>query len=445
MKTSLICSLVMATALFATGASFAATAAGTQPVNASSADMKGAANQKVVFQVSAADPKNVKNIEHDRGNNRFGQQPGAVYVTTNQDARNEVVAFRRGSDGSLTLLQRIDTGGTGTGGPTESQDAVVLNKDHTLLFTVNVSSNDISVFSVDPETFKLAFVQRVDSGGDRPVSLDVRGDLLYVVNSGQRSGVSGFRIAANGTLTPIAGSIQPLSFGDRSPFGDVTLPCTNIFPRLEEGVICSATQPAEVEFSPDGKFLVVSERLVNQFSIYELDENGVAGNRKSRTSNGESPFGMHFTPNGQLLVAEAFLDRPGDGGVSSYNLTADGDTKTITDSLKTGQSTSCWIEVTPDGRFAYITNPGNSSITGLRIGGGGGLQLLPGLGGDDGVVAFSNDPRDLDITPDGRFLYVLNNVEGSVNGFRVNRNGTLDRVTTTGFVLPVFGLGLAAF
>ncbi len=411
MKKNLIGSLVMATALFATGVSFAATAAGTQP---------------------------------DRDNNRFGQQPGAVYVTTNQDAHNEVVAFRRGSDGSLTLLQRIDTGGTGTGGPTESQDAVVLNKDHTLLFTVNVSSNDISVFSVDPETFKLAFVQRLDSGGDRPVSLDVRGDLLYVVNSGQRSGVSGFRIAANGTLTPIKGSIKPLSFGDRSPFGDVTLPCTNIFPRLEAGVICSATQPAEVEFSPDGKFLVVSERLVNQFSIYELDENGVAGNRKSRSSNGESPFGMHFTPNGQLLVAEAFLDRHGEGGVSSYNLTADGDTETITRTLKTGQTTSCWIEVTPDGRFAYITNPGNGSITGLRIGDDGGLRLLPGLEGN-GVVAFSHDPRDVDITPDGRFLYVLNNVEGSVNGFRVNRNGTLDQVTTSGFVLPVFGLGLAAF
>lgn len=407
---NLIISLVMATALFVTGASFASD-------------------------------------KYDRDDNRFERQPGAVYVTTNQPSSNEVVAFRRAIDGTLTFLQRIDTGGTGTGGPTESQDAVLLNKDHTVLYTANVSSNNISVFSVDPETFKLALVQRIDSGGDRPVSLDVRGNLLYVVNSGLRSGVSGFRIAANGTLTPIEGSIQPLSFGDNSPFGDVVLPCTNIFPRLEEGVICSATQPAEVEFSPDGKFLIVSERLVNQFSIYELDENGIPGNRMSRTSNGESPFGMDFTPNGQLLVAEAFLDRPGEGAVSSYNLTADGDTKTITRTLKTSQSTSCWIRVTPNGRFAYITNPGNSSITGARVRGNGSLRLLPGLGGgeDEGVVANSNDPRDLDITPDSRFVYVLNNVEGSVNGFRVNRDGSLDLVTTSGIVLPVFGLGLAAF
>lgn len=76
MKTNLIGSLVMATALFATGASFTATAAGTQPVDASSGQMQGAVKQKVVFQVSDADPKkwnltlnNVKNIQHDLGKN----------------------------------------------------------------------------------------------------------------------------------------------------------------------------------------------------------------------------------------------------------------------------------------------------------------------------------------------------------------------------------------
>ena len=366
---------------------------------------------------------------------------GAVYVNTNQTVGNEVVVFRRGGDGNLEPIQSIGTAGFGTSGPTESQDAVVLSEDNTLLFTVNVGSDDIAVFRVDPETYRLSYLQTIGTQGDRPVSLDVHGDLLYVVNSGLRSGVSGFRIAENGTLTRIEGSVQPLSFGDDSPFGDVVLPCTNIFPALEEGVICNATQPAEVEFSPDGEFLIVSERLVNQFSVFEIDEQGVAGNRRSRTSNGESPFGMHFTPDGQLLVAEAFLDRAGQGAASSYEITAEGDTRTITESLPTGQSTSCWIEVTPDGRYAYATNPGDSSISGFRILDDGGLELLD----DDGVVADSNDPRDVDITPDGRYLYVLNNVEGSVNGYAVKDDGTLEQIATTGVVLPEFGVGIAAF
>ncbi|BBP05765.1 hypothetical protein TPL01_29790 [Sulfuriferula plumbiphila] len=74
MKSNLIGSLMITAALLAAGASLTATAAGTQPVSASSGEMKGLAKQKVVFQVSDADPKkwnltlnNVKNIQHDLG------------------------------------------------------------------------------------------------------------------------------------------------------------------------------------------------------------------------------------------------------------------------------------------------------------------------------------------------------------------------------------------
>lgn len=74
MKPNLIGSLVIAAAMLAAGASLTATAAGTQPVNASSGEMQGLSKQKVVFQVSDADPKkwaltlnNVKNIQQDLG------------------------------------------------------------------------------------------------------------------------------------------------------------------------------------------------------------------------------------------------------------------------------------------------------------------------------------------------------------------------------------------
>ncbi len=74
MKSNFIGSLVIAAAMLAAGASLTATAAGNQPVNASSGEMLGLAKHKVVFQVSDADPKkwnltlnNVKNIQHDLG------------------------------------------------------------------------------------------------------------------------------------------------------------------------------------------------------------------------------------------------------------------------------------------------------------------------------------------------------------------------------------------
>lgn len=74
MKSNRIGSLVMAVAIFAAGASLTATAAGTQPVNASPAAMQGLAKHKVVIQMSDSDPKkwalalnNAKNIQQDLG------------------------------------------------------------------------------------------------------------------------------------------------------------------------------------------------------------------------------------------------------------------------------------------------------------------------------------------------------------------------------------------
>jgi hypothetical protein len=42
-------------------------------------------------------------------------------------------------------------------------------------------------------------------------------------------------------------------------------------------------------------------------------------------------------------------------------------------------------------------------------------------------------------------LYVINNVAGSVNGYRIHHDGTLKQITTTRPALPANGLGLATF
>src|SRR5215213_10225169 len=73
---------------------------------------------------------------------------GAVYVQTNA-APNEVVAFRRTSDGSLEPIGRVATDGAGDGSPhLQSQGSVVLTDDGQHLLVTNASSDDLSVFSV---------------------------------------------------------------------------------------------------------------------------------------------------------------------------------------------------------------------------------------------------------------------------------------------------------
>src|SRR2546422_10932694 len=106
--------------------------------------------------------------------------PGAVYTLMNQVAANggnAVAIFQRSAAGTLTAAGTVATGGTGTGSSLGSQGAVVLSADGRWLFAVNAGSNDVSIFRVSPAG--LALTSRIPSGGVQPISLTVRGNLLY--------------------------------------------------------------------------------------------------------------------------------------------------------------------------------------------------------------------------------------------------------------------------
>jgi len=76
---------------------------------------------------------------------------GAVFVMTNNVDKNEVITYRRSSDGTLQEGAKFATGGRGSGGnndPLESQGSLTLSQDHSLLFAVNAGSGSVSVFRV---------------------------------------------------------------------------------------------------------------------------------------------------------------------------------------------------------------------------------------------------------------------------------------------------------
>src|SRR5215216_6103378 len=167
---------------------------------------------------------------------------GAVYVLTNQ-VENAVAVFRRTVDGHLTMAGEFPTGGAGDPvaippdppvDPLASQGALVFGPGSQFLFAVNAGSNQISVLRV--RRTGLVLVDVVDSGGDRPISLTVHENLLYVLNEGGTPNITGFTVSAAGELTPLAGSTRPLSGG-------------------------STADPAEVSFSNDGALLAVTEKM----------------------------------------------------------------------------------------------------------------------------------------------------------------------------------------
>lgn len=347
---------------------------------------------------------------------------GAVYTMTNAANGNAVAAYTRSANGALTFEGLYPTGGRGSGGtidPLQSQSSLLLSDDNSLLFAVNAGSGEISVFAVRPNG-RLNLVEKFPCGGALPVSLAAKDSLLYVLNAGGNGNISGFQVRRNGRLAPLAGSTQPLS--------------------------ASSAGGASIAFNPDGTTLAVTERLTNRVNTYAVGPNGLAQGPLVNASNGLTPFSLAFTPLGDLLVAESFGGPPtGDAAVSSYALEPTGALRVVSGSVPTLGTAACWIVVTRSGRYAYVSNAGSGTITGLRIGRDGALtRITPD--GRTGVTGAGSTPLDLALTRSDRFLYTLNAGAGTISGFRVETDGSLTPAGTVTGPTPASGQnGLAAF
>lgn len=334
---------------------------------------------------------------------------GAVYALTNDPAGNAVLVWDRAPDGTLTAAGSYATGGLGSGAGLGSQGAVILAEGGRWLFAVNAGSNEISSFRVRRNGLEL--VDRVASGGTLPTSLTYHDDLLYVLNAGGTGNITGFRVD-DGELKPIRRSTRPLS-------GD-------------------ATAPAQVEFSPDGETLVVTERATNQLSVYEVDDDRPVG-PMVYPSSGATPFGFAFARRGVLVVSEA-NGAPGGSAASSYRLSHDGELNLVSGSVATLQGAACWTVVTRNGRFAYTANAASASVSGFSIGRDGSIALL-NADGRTGVAGAG--AADMALSRNSEYLYVRNGRDSSISAFIIGRDGSLQPIAgATG--LPAGTAGLAA-
>ncbi len=347
---------------------------------------------------------------------------GVVYTASNASSGNEVLAFKRAPDGQLIFVQSFATGGTGNDvglGGLGNQGGIVLGSNgHHWLFVVNPGSNSISVFFVR-QNGALVLADTEPSGGVLPTSVTVSGNLVYVLNADGAGSIAGFTLDNTGDLTPIPGSIQPLS-------GMPT------------------TAGAQIQFTPNGSALVVTEKATNLIDTYLVDGSGVASAPIVNASAGETPFGFDFSHEGFLIVSEAFGGAVDASAVSSYSLESSGNVDVITPSDPTTETAACWIVVTKSGKFAYTTNTGSGTISGFRINRATG-QLTPldadGVTAETGADSF---PIDEALTRDGRYLYILNSGLQEILGYRVNKsNGSLEQVAQIGD-LPAAAFGLAA-
>ena len=352
-----------------------------------------------------------------------GSQEGAAFAMTNVTADNRIVTYRRAADGALTRVGSVSTRGKGIGTDLDTQGGLRLSADHRFLYAVNAGSDDVTVFSVNGPN--LTFVQKVPAG-DQPNSLTIHGDLLYVLNgSVAGNGIRGFRVAPNGKLTPLPNSFRLLS----SPIA----------------------VPGQVEFSPDGRVLLVTHKTTNvllspedAIDAFTVGTNGLpSATPRRNASHGLRPFSLAFRNDGSLVVVESFNAAPSKSAASSYRLSADGRLTVVDGSVRNRQTDTCWVVITGDGRYAFTANFGNGTISSYRFGSDEDLRLINGSAASLGAMS---QPVDLALSADSQFLYLLLRGTGGVAAFRIE-DGSLHPlgVVTGGLPVADGASGLAAY
>jgi 6-phosphogluconolactonase (cycloisomerase 2 family) len=340
----------------------------------------------------------------------------AVFVQTDNPSGNQVVAYHRNPNGTLTPAGAYATGGLGgvlNGSAVDhlaSQGSLTYDAFQNLLYAVNAGSNSVSVFSVRGD--QLALRQVIASGGTFPVSVTVHGTSVYVLNA-LSANVQGY-VASFGRLYPLPGSNRSLGFtvpGDTTQY---------------------VSTPGQVAFTPDGSRLVVTTKASgSDIDVFRVGPFGYLSPAPVVNSEpGAVPFAVSFDAAGHLVVADA-----GTNALSTYSVTPAGSLLPIA-TVPTGQNATCWV-ATAQGVF-FASNAGSASLSRFGAQLDGQVQLLGQTGTDPGTV-------DAAPSVGGQYLYVQTGATGTVDEFGVGPSGSLVAIGSVTVPGAAGGEGIVAF
>jgi len=182
----------------------------------------------------------------------------------------------------------------------------------------------------------------------------------------------------------------------------------------------------------------------NAIDAFTVGRDGLASATPRRNASfGLRPFSLAYRADGSLVVVESFNAAPNASAVSSYRSAAGGRMTVVDRSVPNGQTDSCWVVITGDGRYAFVANFGSGTISSYRFDADENLRLIKGAAASTGAMS---QPVDLALSSDSKYLYLLLRGTGAVAAFSID-GGNLRPlgVVTGGLPVADGASGLAVY
>ena len=386
---------------------------------------------------------------------------GHLYMQTNE-TRNAIIRYRWAASGTLAEVERVATGGAGSGelspiyhvnrpNDFEGAGSVILTPDRRFLFTTNAGDNSVSSFAIDKEgSLTLLDVKRTGnttSGGAKSLAYAPSSRTLFVLHTVGPDHLRLMSVDDKGKLTarPERYSVNTKDWPNRGPTMVVLSPDGKFL------VVATAFDELPSRKNPDGSLILWIPRpdgtlhvIVSNapdpdgIVVFPVGKDGGLGEPSFYDARGAVPFYIAFLHNrpDTFLIGFGVADGLAMGRIDAEGKINVGPIVKI-DTSAGLPSEVCWLAVSPDDRFVFTTNFGYSTISSFRIDGNG-LSIAkdpasPKVKGDgtfraiDGVV--SSGPSDSWLTPDGAYLYQIYGNASKLVGYATQRDGSLKEIT----------------
>ena len=292
---------------------------------------------------------------------------------------------------------------------TTNPSFLAIDRTRRFLYAVNEisdyqgqKSGGVSAFAIDPKTGKLAFLNEVPSRGADPCYVTLDKSGKYVLVANYGGG----NVAAFPILNDGRLS-EAAAFIQHTGRGHD--------PERQEG-----PHAHEIELANDNRFAIAADLGLDELLIYHFDaaHGTLSPNNPpfAKLQPGSGPRHFTFHPSGKYVYV---INEMG-STVTAFSYDAAHGTLREQQTISTlpkdfkGKNDTAEIEVHPNGKFLYGSNRGHDSIAVFAIGPKGMLKAV------EYVSTEGKTPRSFAIDPTGSYLFAANQGSNKVVVFRID-------------------------
>jgi len=289
---------------------------------------------------------------------------------------------------------------------------LAFDRTQRFLYAVHGDMSDVSAFRIDVTDGTLTFLERRSTEGKNPVHLTPDEENRFIILANYATGTVAVLPRRDDGNLDVVRQLEPLP-GDPGP----------------NKVDQTASHPHEVAWDRRRQFLIVPDKGLDRIFTFRFDAAQgklIAGDPAFvQVRPGAGPRHVVFHPKAAL----AFVAHELDSSVGAYRYDVDRGTLTafqvipsIPDTC-TGANTAAEIDITPSGRFVFVSNRGHDSIGSFSVDASSGRLAPIGWVSSEG-----HGPRFIALDPSGTLLHVANENSDTIVPFRLDADtGQLSR------------------